>query len=209
MKTSDKILHKIKREGKITARQLADDLSITTMGARQHLQTLEDDGLLSYSDIKVKVGRPARHWSLTHRGHDQFIDRHQDLSIDIINAIDQTFGQSGIEKITAEREAQIFQHYQKTLAEYASIKDKLHALVQLREQEGYMAELDIIPTGYLLTENHCPICHAAKQCPALCQSELNIFQKLFKEECRIVRQEHIIEGSHRCRYLITPLNLSY
>ncbi|WP_089139950.1 helix-turn-helix transcriptional regulator [Vibrio rumoiensis] len=203
MKTSDKILHKIKREGQITARQLADDLSITSMGARQHLQALEDDGLLNYSDIKVKVGRPARHWFLTQKGHNQFIDRHQDLSIDIIDAIDHAFGQSGINKIIAEREAKIFQRYQQRLSLCSSIEEKLHTLVLLREQEGYMAELEITEDGYLLTENHCPICHAAKQCPTLCQSEINIFQALLKEECQIVRQEHIIKGSHRCRYRIT------
>ena len=206
MKTSDKILHKIKREGKITARQLADDLSITSMGARQHLQALEDEGLLNHADIKVRIGRPARHWSLTQKGHNQFIDRHQDLSIDIINAIDQAYGQSGIDKITATREIKILQRYQQRLSLCSNIEEKLQTLVQLREQEGYMAELETTEAGYLLTENHCPICHAAKQCPALCQSEINIFQALFKGQCHIVRQEHIIAGSHRCRYLITPIH---
>lgn len=202
MKTSDKILHKIKREGQITARQLADDLSITSMGARQHLQALEDDGLLNYSDIKVKLADlPVI--GFNSKGHNQFIDRHQDLSIDIIDAIDHAFGQSGINKIIAEREAKIFQRYQQRLSLCSSIEEKLHTLVLLREQEGYMAELEITEDGYLLTENHCPICHAAKQCPTLCQSEINIFQALLKEECQIVRQEHIIKGSHRCRYRIT------
>ncbi|CSA19541.1 transcriptional regulator [Vibrio cholerae] len=41
MKTVDRILHTIKREGTVTAKQLAEDLGITTMGARQHLQSLE------------------------------------------------------------------------------------------------------------------------------------------------------------------------
>ncbi|MGO2496693.1 MAG: helix-turn-helix transcriptional regulator [Vibrio litoralis] len=205
MKSSDKILHKIKREGKITARQLADELSITSMGARQHLQALEGEGLLNYSDIKVKVGRPARHWSLTQKGHDQFIDRHQDLSIDIINAIGQAYGQQGVEKVTAQREAKILQRYQQDLSQCSSTEQKLQTLVQLREQEGYMAELEATESGYQLIENHCPICHTAKQCPALCQSELNIFQALLENECKVVRQEHIIAGSHRCCYLITPL----
>lgn len=204
MKTSDKILNKIKREGKITARQLAEDLSITTMGARQHLQALEEDGLLSYTDIKVKVGRPARHWSLTQRGHDQFVDRHQDLSIDIITAIEHSFGQSGLEQVIAQRESRVLQRYQQQLAQQNGLENKLKTLVQLREQEGYMAELEANQHGYLFTENHCPICQAAKQCPMLCQSELNIFQTLLAKECKIERHEHIIQGANRCCYQITP-----
>lgn len=45
MKTVDKILNKIKREGAISARVLADEMDMTTMGIRQHLQAMEDDGL--------------------------------------------------------------------------------------------------------------------------------------------------------------------
>ena len=65
-----------------------------------------------------------------------------------------------------------------------------------------MAELEQTEHGYLLIENHCPICKAAKRCPNLCQSELNIFQRLLGEEYRIERSEHIIEGQRRCTYLI-------
>jgi predicted ArsR family transcriptional regulator len=42
MKSSEKILQTIKEKGEITAKQLALDLEMTTMGARQHLQILED-----------------------------------------------------------------------------------------------------------------------------------------------------------------------
>ena len=35
--------------------------------------------------VKVKVGRPARHWSLTQKGHEQFADRHGELTIQFID----------------------------------------------------------------------------------------------------------------------------
>lgn len=202
MKTIDRILHTIKREGAVTAKQLADDLGMTTMGARQHLQALEDDGVLAFHDVKVKVGRPTRHWSLTRKGHDQFADRHGELTIQVIEAVEHIFGKEGLAKVAAEREAQTLAQYQNVLAECIDLHSKLATLVELREQEGYMAELEQTEHGYLLIENHCPICKAAKRCPNLCQSELNIFQRLLGEEYRIERSEHIIEGQRRCTYLI-------
>ncbi|ELG2043885.1 transcriptional regulator [Vibrio fluvialis] len=202
MKTIDRILHTIKREGAVTAKQLADDLGMTTMGARQHLQALEDDGVLAFHDVKVKVGRPTRHWSLTRKGHDQFADRHGELTIQVIEAVEHIFGKEGLAKVAAEREAQTLTQYQNVLAECTDLHSKLATLVELREQEGYMAELEQTEHGYLLIENHCPICKAAKRCPNLCQSELNIFQRLLGEEYRIERSEHIIEGQRRCTYLI-------
>ncbi|KQH86551.1 transcriptional regulator [Vibrio furnissii] len=202
MKTIDRILHTIKREGAVTAKQLADDLGMTTMGARQHLQALEDDGILAFHDVKVKVGRPTRHWSLTRKGHDQFADRHGELTIQVIEAVEHLFGKEGLAKVAAEREAQTLAHYQQELDACPDLHSKLTTLVELREQEGYMAELEQTEHGYLLIENHCPICKAAKRCPNLCQSELNIFQRLLGDTCRIERSEHIIEGQRRCTYVI-------
>ena len=57
MKTIDKILHRMKQDGPVTAKTLSEELSLTTMGVRQHLQGLEDDGLVGFEDIKAKVGR--------------------------------------------------------------------------------------------------------------------------------------------------------
>ncbi|MGY5617651.1 helix-turn-helix transcriptional regulator [Vibrio cincinnatiensis] len=204
MKTIERILHTIKREGAVTAKQLANDLGITTMGARQHLQSLEQDGILDFYDVKVKVGRPTRHWSLTQKGHNQFADRHGELTIQVIEAVEHLFGQEGLAQVTAEREIQTLSYYRSALHACHSLTSKLQTLVKLREQEGYMAELEHTESGFMLFENHCPICKAAKRCPTLCLSELNIFQQLLGEDCVIERSEHIISGQHRCAYRITP-----
>ncbi|EHP5029033.1 transcriptional regulator [Vibrio cholerae] len=202
MKTVDRILHTIKREGTVTAKQLAEDLGITTMGARQHLQSLEEEGVLAFHDVKVKVGRPTRHWSLTAKGHNQFADRHGELTIQVIDAVEHIFGKEGLAKVAAEREAQTFAAYHNALVECHFLQEKLEALVTLREQEGYMAELEPTADGFILIENHCPICKAATRCPSLCQSELNVFRRLLGEECHIERREHIVSGERRCTYFI-------
>ncbi|MGF1711626.1 transcriptional regulator [Vibrio kagoshimensis] len=205
MKTSDKILQTIKRQGAVTAKQLSEAFGMTTMGARQHLQSLEDDGILAFHDVKVKVGRPTRHWSLTQKGHGQFSDRHGELTIQFIDAVEHLFGKEGLEKVTAEREAHTFKQYQEALSHCSDLPSKLQTLADLRENEGYMAELIDENDHYILIENHCPICKAAIRCPSLCQSELNIFKELLSGECEVTRSEHIIEGKRRCTYTLTPL----
>ncbi|MEZ8825260.1 helix-turn-helix transcriptional regulator [Vibrio amylolyticus] len=202
MKSSEKILQTIKEKGEITAKQLALDLEMTTMGARQHLQILEDDGLLDYHDLKVKVGRPTRHWSLTEKGHSQFADRHGDLTIQMIDAVERIFGQEGVEKVAAEREKQTLIAYQKLIAGSQTLEEKLIKLVQQRRSEGYMAELESLQDGFLLIENHCPICKAATRSSVLCASELNVFQALLGEDYQVNRTEHIVQGQRRCAYKI-------
>ncbi|OZS43241.1 helix-turn-helix transcriptional regulator [Photobacterium sanguinicancri] len=202
MKTIDKILQRMKREGDVTAKALAQELRLTTMGVRQHLQGLEESGLVDFHDVKVKVGRPTRHWRLTAQGHNQFTDRHGDLIIQMLDSVEDLFGASGLEKVINQREQQTFEQYQQALAKCENLKEKLELLTTLREQEGYMAELLHDEQGYLLVENHCPICHAAKRCPSLCQSELNVFQRLLGNEYLVVRNDHIIAGERRCAYRI-------
>ncbi|NVJ58680.1 MAG: transcriptional regulator [Vibrionaceae bacterium] len=202
MKSAEKILETIKRDGSVTAKQLADKLGMTTMGARQHLQALEHEGLVSFSDLKVKIGRPTRHWALTAKGHSQFSDRHSDLTIHVIEAVENLFGVEGLQKIAEEREEKTYQLYVSELEKCSTLEQKLSRLVELRQQEGYMAELEEKSEQFFLIENHCPICKAAKHCPSLCQSELNIFQRLLGEQCLVTRREHIVSGERRCVYQI-------
>ncbi|MDV5171266.1 helix-turn-helix transcriptional regulator [Photobacterium rosenbergii] len=202
MKTIDKILYRMKREGPVTAKILAEEFQLTTMGVRQHLQGLEEDGLVDFEDIKAKVGRPTRHWHLTQKGHRRFADRHGDLIIQMLDSVEELFGQEGLGKVVDRREDQTFEQYQAQLAGVENIAEKLQILTTLREREGYMAELHQDGEDFVLIENHCPICHAAQRCPSLCQSELAVFQRLLGNEYQVNRQEHIIAGERRCAYRI-------
>lgn len=203
MKTADIILDKLKRDGSTTAKQLSEDLSMTSMGARQHLLALQDLGFIEFYDVKVKIGRPTRNWKLTEKGHNQFSDRHNDLSIQMIDAVGSLFGQDGIAKVTQIREQQMLTRYQAELSDCPDLESKINKLTQLRDADGYMAEIQRTEQGYLLIENHCPICKAATRCPSLCQSELNLFQAIFGNDVTVKRTEHIVSKSRRCVYLIS------
>ncbi|SMY37129.1 helix-turn-helix transcriptional regulator [Photobacterium andalusiense] len=203
MKTIEKILYHIKCDGPVTAKVLADKFQLTTMGIRQHLQTMEEQGLVDAYDVKVKVGRPTRHWQLTSQGHQQFSDHHGELAVQTLDAVNELFGHQGLQAIINKREQQTLEHYQTAITDCLDLKTKLVALTELRQRDGYMAELICDDNGFLLVENHCPICLAATRCPSLCQSELAVFQKLLGENAIIHRQEHIITGQRRCAYRIT------
>ena len=62
--------------------------------------------------------------------------------------------------------------------------------------------------GYLLIENHCPICAAAALCQGFCRSELAIFQTVLGAQASIERIDHLLAGARRCAYRITPRALA-
>src|SRR5690349_21970003 len=89
----DKVLFHLKTRGPQTAADLARRLEVTPMAIRQHLQSAEAEGLVSFVDERRKVGRPARIWSLTSKATKRFPDSHGDLTVDLLDAVKATFGE--------------------------------------------------------------------------------------------------------------------
>lgn len=208
MNTADHTLFLLKTRGPQTAQQLAALLGLTSMGARRQLETAQEKGLVAYEDVADKVGRPARRWLLTAAGHARFPDRHADLTLQMIQQVRALFGEDGLDRLIAAREQQSEQSYRATLEQAAAdsgLAGKVRALALARDAEGYMAEAEPQDDGsMLLIENHCPICAAATECQNFCRSELEVFQRVLGEDCRVERAEHLLAGARRCVYVIRP-----
>lgn len=203
-KNTEKLLFLLKSKGAQTAISLALSLNITSMGARQHLRILNEQGLIESYEKTAGVGRPKLFWQLTEKGHQRFPDTHAFLTAELINSIESAFGKKGIDKIITDREHKMQNKYKQELQACLSLADKINTLAKIRTQEGYMAEAGKNEDGsFYLYENHCPICVAATQCQNFCRSELNLFKNALGDGVKIERQEHIVSGARRCAYLIT------
>ena len=201
--SEDKILYGLKTRGQQTAAALGQYLGMTSMGARQHLLNLAQQGLVLFEDKREAVGRPKRHWQLTEQGHARFPDSHAQLTVELLNSVRTVFGEDGLERLIERREQDSLQHYQMQTQHCATWQEKVQTLAKLRAAEGYMAESQERPDGsYLLLENHCPIRVAAQQCQGFCRSELEIFQAVVGADADVVRLEHILAGARRCAYRI-------
>lgn len=202
--TQEEILLKLKQRGPQSARTLAEALAITPMGVRQHLAILADQGLVAEgAEQKQGRGRPVRPWQLTDQGHGRFPDGHSQISVELIAAVRDTFGDEGLDQLISKRTDQTYAHYRRALEQHGSLPARLRKLADIRSSEGYMAEVERVDTGeWLLIENHCPICAAAKACQGFCRSELETFQKLLGEQATVERTDHILHGARRCAYRV-------
>lgn len=201
--STDKILFLLKSHGPQSAAELGEQLQMTSMGARQHLMTLEADGWVSFKDEARGRGRPLRLWHLTEQAWQRFPDSHSELTLQLIDNIQQLFGEVGMERLIAQREQQQLARYQAELTQPA-LADRLAALTAQRTREGYMADFRQEEDGsWLLWESHCPICAAARACRGFCRSELEMFRRLLAP-AGVEREQYLLEGDHRCLYRIRP-----
>src|SRR5947208_191821 len=111
-RTRQSLLTMLKQYGPSEAAMLAARLKLSAMAVRQHLYTMADEQFVTYQDERRPRGRPARVWRLTAAANKVFPDAHALLSVRLIEAIQQSFGEAGIDKLIAARTKQQLAEYE-------------------------------------------------------------------------------------------------
>lgn len=202
------VLDLVKREGPVSAETIATRLGITSMAVRQHLYGLAESGLVTNETRASGRGRPAKLWRVTAGADTHFADSHALLAGDLIVQMKKAFGEEGLDRLLKLRTAEQAKVYRMAVGTKTSLKARLDALAAIRNREGYMAEVrrDEDTGGWLLVENHCPICAAATLCTGLCREELALFGKVLGRDVRVERVSHILAGAGRCAYRVNSLS---
>ena len=200
-------MQRLKTRGPQSVKILSKQLDMTTMGVRQHLAELESKGLVGQTQEERQTrGRPVHLWKLSAAGHGRFPDTHSQTTIEIIDVIRSTLGEQSLNQLIAQRSDKIEAQYREQLSTIApELQLQIEKLAQLRSDEGYMAEVRLLPDGFMLIENHCPICTAATSCQQFCETELDLFQRLFEDKAIVTRTDHLLAGARRCAYKITAI----
>ena len=201
--TSDRIVFYIKTKGPASTAVLAQTLGMTPEAARLQVQKLVTAGLIEgRQEAGTGVGRPRQHWALTDVGHSRFPDTHAQLTMQLIGSVRQLFGEEGLDRLITQRETESQALYAQQ-CDGPSWEVRLAQLAELRTREGYMARVEQIDEGWLLIEDHCPICAAARTCQGFCRSELQLFQFVLGGGVTIRREEHLLSDARRCVYRVT------
>jgi predicted ArsR family transcriptional regulator len=203
-RTRRAIVKLLKTEGALDSARLAKKLRLTPMAVRQHLYALQEEKMVNAEERPVPLGRPAKFWKLTREADRLFPDAYAELSVALINAVGETFGPSGVDRLLQTRLARQKREYATRIDRDAPLAKKLHQLAKVRTDEGYMAEVHPDgPKAFVFIENHCPICAAATACQGFCATEIELFQSALGPGVKISRTEHIVNGERRCAYRVT------
>jgi predicted ArsR family transcriptional regulator len=197
------ILKFLKMEGATEAAKIAQRLRLTTMAVRQHLYELQEQDIVAAEERPVPLGRPAKYWRLTRKADRLFPEAYAELSVALIDAVGNAFGEGGLNQVLEARYKTQLMQYRQRIPSSLPLKEKLKRLADIRTKEGYMAVVKPESSGsFLLIENHCPICAAASVCKGFCSTEMDLFRSVLGPAITVERVEHIISGQRRCAYRI-------
>ncbi|MGJ7394960.1 helix-turn-helix transcriptional regulator [Morganella morganii] len=197
----EKLLILLKKHGPMQASEAGEHLGTTGEAARQQFTKLARDGMVEAHSECRGVGRPVQRWHLTALGNKRFPDCHAELTVKILTTIRRELGEDAIGKIITARENEARRDYFDKLQGAETLEERIIRLVAIRTEEGYMAQWEKEPEGsWLIIENHCPICSAARMCQGFCRAELELFQTVLNAS--VERVEYLLTESRRCVYRV-------
>lgn len=200
-----RIIDRLKRVETATAPELADEFGLTDTAIRQHLESLEAAGLVERTrEPSTGRGRPPVHWRLTASAAPLFADRHADLTVELISSIRDALGDEALQKVVDLRAGRQLEHYRAELDAAPTVEARVQRLADIRSGEGYLAETAKVGDHLVLIEHHCPIRDAAEHCTHLCEAELSLFRTALGPGVSVSREQHLLDGDHRCAYRVTP-----
>jgi predicted ArsR family transcriptional regulator len=197
--TRGEILRLMRVNGGRTARQLAADLGITSMGVRRHLMTLERDGLVSVETKRQPAGRPTFVYMLTDEGYDSFPRSYHLLATQLLEGVRIRDGEAKVQELFAGRMDQLMAQYEPRMWD-KDLAGRVEELARIQAENGYMAIWEPVEGGYLLREQNCAIYRVACRFQEACQYEIELFRRLLDAE--VSRIDHQVKGDLACTYLV-------
>ncbi len=168
--------------GALTATQLAEQLGLTGTAVRKHLDALVAAGWAEaserapYGPTRPRGrGRPAKVYSLTAGGRENFTAAYDELAAAAIRQLEVLGGAEAVTQFARQRSADMVSRYADKVDLTASTEQRVEQLAQLLREDGFAATLDPATNGIQLCQHHCPVAHVAEQFPQLCDAETEAF----------------------------------
>ncbi len=196
------ILVALKKNGPLTAQELAERLAITSMGVRRHLMTLQKDNLVDFEVHRQPVGRPVYRYQLTESAEVFFQKGYVDFIRDALATVEALAGPEMVEAIFNEQQKRRLAEIRQMVPAQSTIENRLEALNTVLNRDGFLAEWEkVSDTEYRLRAYNCTIRDIAKQFPQACAADLQLLHDFFPD-ADVQRVEHQLHGDFFCGYHI-------
>jgi DeoR family suf operon transcriptional repressor len=191
------VLTQLKREQRLTAKQLAALLGTSLNAARHHLKELEAEGLVEYEREHRGVGAPSFAYRLTPAGEALFPRRYAET---LAVVLDHVVAREGRETAVTLLEGYFggLAHRLQGGLQGSSPDERLRAVARTLSEEGYMAEGSTEGEHGILTEHNCAIPAVAERFPEICAAEARFLAEVLQAD--VERRGHILSGCSACEY---------
>ncbi|AUS80617.1 transcriptional regulator [Actinoalloteichus sp. AHMU CJ021] len=188
-------------QGPRTAAAIAEQLGVSAVAVRRHLDALLAEGHASSREAprpagSRRRGRPARLFQLTERGRAQFGHAYDDLAVAALRFLAEQGGERAVRLFAERRVAALVERHRDAVVAEPDVAARAEALAAALSREGYSSSTRRVGTGEQLCQHHCPVAHVAAEFPQLCEAETAVFADLLGTH--VQRLATIARGDAAC-----------
>jgi predicted ArsR family transcriptional regulator len=174
------IISILKRSTGMSVAELAKRLKMSYMGVKQHCVELQKRGYLDTWRRPKNIGRPEKAYRLTTKVNALFPQIGNELTLEILEAVEQTYGANASEKL-------LFTYFHKMTDRYVSkvkgetVAERTASLAKVRDLEGYLSSCDLEEVeefGLRVIEYHSPFTDVSAKYPIALRMEEQMFEKI-------------------------------
>jgi predicted ArsR family transcriptional regulator len=160
--------------------------------------------MIAVSVERRGLGRPAHRYRLTPQGDETFPRAYDLLANALLDELRAWQGEAAVNELLERRRKRFFNTLQPYMKD-KSLPERLRALADALDEQGFMAHVSELPAGqYRLEKRNCALHAVARKNPSLCcYGEAELYARLLSQ-VNVEREKTILDGHHACTFCICP-----
>jgi DeoR family suf operon transcriptional repressor len=196
------VLYAVRRIGDATVEDVAADLAITVSGARQHLTSLAEHGLVGAAEAREdppRRGRPRLTYHVSELGDLLFPKAYGALTNELLGYVAE-ISDGAVDRLFERRRDHRIAQARERLDRHRSLAGKVAELTAILDEDGYLASCEQVSRDhFLVVEHNCAIAAVAGKYGQACSSELEFIRAVLPDT-DVVRVSHMASGDRHCAY---------
>lgn len=195
------LLDFIKRKGMASIGDAVEHTGLSKTTLREHLLKMERDGYIIRDYLRMGPGRPSLQYQLTNKGNSLYPSGEAAMLKDLLNYLKAKDDEKTLHNFFEEFWEKRIKKARNRMDEASEgdMEQRVEALTQMLEEEGFMPEFEMDEEEENLTikECNCPFSDVVKETQLPCKLEAMFFKELFDQ---VERTTHIADGDYSCTY---------
>jgi predicted ArsR family transcriptional regulator len=200
-----RILQILQRNTNDTVEGLAKGVGLASATIRRHLDILQRDHLVAFSEVRKKTGRPEYSFYLTEEGQEALPKDYSKLLGMVVQQMSElstsdTQGKDGAGVLDLVFSRLADDAVRPLRADLAGkgLKERLATLENHLEEQSFLPEVDVSDGSLNIRLMNCPFRAVALQNKAVCSFDLNVVTSLL--DMKVKRSGCICDGDSGCTY---------
>ena len=195
-----RLVELMKRKGSATVAEATEQLDLAETTIRQHLERLEQQGLVEHESESSGRGRPTLRYRLSPLGERLFPTQDGTLLRELVDFLVR----QGYPRLVDDFFQQIWEERREELderirqSEAGELAATLEVLEEFLAEQGFMPEIERDEEGVTIRECNCPFPESVRATRLPCRLEAEFLERVLGRE--LTRVGYMPDGEPACTY---------